>query len=260
MSSRYGTKWTREETILAFDLYCRTSFGRITSANPDIIELADLLERTSAAVCRKMCNLAHFDPELQRRNIVALSHVSKLDAEVFEEFTSDWMNLSYQAQQIRAKLQKKSIEDIIGMGDLTSIPNGEYREQVVKTRVGQQFFRMSVLNSYDNKCSVTGINKRDLLIASHIKPWAVSDERSERTNPQNGICLNAFHDKAFDCGLITITVDYKMIVSPHLKEAAMDDETKDWIVHYDQKKIQLPRKFLPQRDFLEYHNDVVFLK
>lgn len=64
-----GTKWLREETILAFDLYCRTPFGKISSSNNDIKELAQLIGRTSGVVALKMYDLAHFDPELRKRNI-----------------------------------------------------------------------------------------------------------------------------------------------------------------------------------------------
>ena len=42
--------WTREETILAFELYCQTPFGKIHKENPDIIELAKLINRTPSAV------------------------------------------------------------------------------------------------------------------------------------------------------------------------------------------------------------------
>lgn len=260
MASRNGVKWNREETILAFELYCKTTFGKISQSNEDVIELANLLGRTPGSVALKMHNLAHHDPELKKRNISAMSHGSKLDGEVFEEFTADWMNLSFQAQQIRARMQGKSMEEIIDLGDIMNIPPGQYREHIMKARVGQYFFRMSVLNAYSNRCCVTGIKKDELLIASHIKPWAVSDEKSERTNPMNGLCLNALHDKAFDRGLITITTNYKIAVSPHLKEAEMDSKTKEWFMSYDHKKIMLPDKFYPQRDFLEYHNDIVFLK
>ena len=90
--------WSREETILAYELYCRTPFGRIHSRNPEIIELANLIGRTSGSVALKMSNLARFDPELQKRNITAMPHGSKMDGIVFEEFSKDWQELSYQAQ------------------------------------------------------------------------------------------------------------------------------------------------------------------
>ena len=60
-----GIKWSKEEPILAFDLYYRTSFGRISSLNQDIRELAGLRGRTPGAVALKIHNLAHYDPKLK---------------------------------------------------------------------------------------------------------------------------------------------------------------------------------------------------
>ena len=121
-NERMGIKWSREETILAFDLYCRTPFRKISQGNPEIIELAQLLGRTPGAVGLKMHNLAHYDPELQKRNITAMAHGSKLDGEIFSEFSMDWTNLSYQAQLIRAKIQNKDISEVIDLRDLDEIP------------------------------------------------------------------------------------------------------------------------------------------
>ena len=255
---RNGIKWNREETILAFELYCRTSFSKITQGNPDIIELAKLLGRTPGSVGLKMHNLAHYDPELQKRNVTAMAHGSKLDGKIFEEFSQDWTNLSYQAQLIRAKMQNKAISDLVDLGDIDMIPAGKYHDQVMKARVGQYFFRMTVLNTYENRCCVTGLNRMELLVASHIKPWKDSDERTERTNPMNGLCLNSLHDKAFDKGLITIDKDYKIIVSNKIMNAEMDEETKTWFMGYSGHQIILPKRFLPGREFIEYHNDVIF--
>lgn len=257
-TDRNGIKWSREETILAFDLYCRTSFGKISQGNPEIIKLAKLLGRTPGSIGLKMHNLAHYDPELQKRNVTAMAHGSKLDGEIFAEFSKDWTNLSYQAQIIRAKLQNKEISEVIDLGDIKEIPPGKYHEQMMKARVGQYFFRMTVLNSYDNRCCITGLTRADLLVASHIKPWRVSDEYTERTNPHNGLCLNSLHDKAFDRGLITLDMNYRIIVSSKLKDAEMDIDTRSWFMGYEQRPIILPDKFLPGRDFIEYHNDVIF--
>lgn len=257
-SDRTGIKWSREETILAFDLYCRTPFGKISQGNPEIIELAKLLGRSPGSVGLKMHNLAHYDPELQKRNVTAMAHGSKLDGEIFAEFSKDWTNLSYQAQVIRARMQNKNLLEVIDFGDIDDIPAGKYREQMMKARVGQYFFRMTVLNSYDNRCCVTGLMRTDLLVASHIKPWKVSDEQTERTNPRNGLCLNSLHDKAFDKGLITLDKNYRIIVSGNLKDADMDADTRLWFMGYEKRQIILPDKFLPGKDFIEYHNDMIF--
>ena len=136
--------------------------------------------------------------------------------------------------------------------------DSEYRERMTKTRVGQYFFRMAVLTSYRNRCCITGMEKPELLVASHIKPWKDSDEKTERTNPSNGLCLNSLHDKAFDRGFITIDNRYRIVMSSKLKDVRMDAETRDWFWSYEGKEIILPEKFLPDKDFIQYHNDVVF--
>ena len=251
--------WTREETILAFDLYCKIPFSKISKTNEKIIELARIIGRTPSAVGLKMANLARFDEELRSKNVSGMSHGSRLDEEIWNEFCNNWEELSYQAQKILAEKKQMSVEKMLQYVDIEHIPAGDYRDSLVKTRVGQYFFRMSVLSAYSNRCCVTGLAEPALLVSSHIKPWKDSDIQTERTNPSNGLCLNALHDKAFDRGLITIDYDYNIIVSDKLKDAEMDLETKEWIRHYDRHKILLPDRFLPGRNFIEYHNDVVFM-
>lgn len=259
MADKYRVKWSREETILAFDLYCRTPFSKINKTNKNIIELANLLGRTPSSVGLKMANLAHFDTELQARKVTGMAHGSKLDSLIWQEFSNNWEELSYQAKIIMAKMKHTQVESLIEFPDIDLIPPGNYREQQVKTRIGQYFFRMAVLNAYDNRCCITGLLKPELLIASHIKPWKDSDCNTERTNPSNGLCLNSLHDKAFDRGFITIDKNFNIILSKQIKEAKMDEGTKNWFESYDRKQILLPDKFLPGKDFIEYHNDVIFL-
>ena len=78
MEDRTGKKWSREETILAFELYCRTPFSKISKTNEDIINLAMLLGRSPSSVGLKMANLAHYDPEIRKKNLAGMSHGSKL--------------------------------------------------------------------------------------------------------------------------------------------------------------------------------------
>ena len=129
--NRNGLKWSREETILAFELYCRTPFGKISQSNADIIELATLLGRTPGSVGLKMHNLAHYDPELQKRNVTAMAHGSKLDGEVYAEFAKNWTELSFQAQAIRAKMENKSIAEVVDVG--SSFPKS------LRTRIAWRF-------------------------------------------------------------------------------------------------------------------------
>lgn len=259
LTVRTGKNWSREETILAFELYCRIPFGKIGQNNPDIIALANIIGRTPGSVALKMHNLAHFDPELRKRNVSAMSHGSKLDFIIFQEFVNDWEGLSYQAQIIRAEMQGIPVGNILKMDDVPHLPAGLTHDQIVKARVGQYFFRLSVLTAYNNQCCVTGLQFPKMLVASHIKPWANSDAKTERTNPCNGLALNPFHDKAFDRGLITIDKHYQVVVSSQIKDVPMDAETRQWFMSYDHQPILLPDKFYPGKDFIEFHNDLIFL-
>ena len=235
-------------------LYTEKILSAIMEAGFDLKAIPSVIMGGGASILKR-----HVTPQDGLCRQVYLTDVhAKLDGEIFSEFSRDWTNLSYQAQLIRAKLQNKDISEVIDLGDIDVIPAGKYRDQMMKTRVGQYFFRMTVLNSYENRCCVTGLKQPELLVASHIKPWKVSDERTERTNPANGLCLNALHDKAFDRGLITLDKRYKIIVSRKLKDTEMDSETKSWFMGYSDHQIILPDKFLPGKDFIEYHNDVIF--
>jgi putative restriction endonuclease len=94
------------------------------------------------------------------------------------------------------------------------------------------------------------------LIASHIKPWSVSDPRTERLSPCNGLLLNALHDRAFDNGLITIDDSYRVRVSAKVKHNMASQE---WLLRFEKVGIRVPIGFPPGKEFIEYHNDVVFL-
>ena len=259
MSDKYGKKWTREETILAFDLYCRTPFGKISKSNKDVIELAKTIDRTPSAVNFKMANLAHYDPDLAARNIKGMSNASKLDKEIVEELYGDWEELSYQAEKILSNFKHIDIETLHPELFIEHFPKGSDIKRETKIRVGQYFFRKAVLASYDQTCCITGTKWPEVLVASHIKPWKNSDEKTERTNPRNGLCLNAFHDKAFDRGFITIDKQYRIVLSKRICDIKMDNDTQEWFYSYANKEIRLPDKFLPNKEFIEYHNDVIFL-
>ncbi len=255
---RQGQKWSREETILAFELYCRTPFGKIHSRNQDIVDLALLLRRSPGSVSLKMSNLAHFDPSLRARDIAGMAHCSKLDGEIFEEFYRNMSELTQQALSIKRSLGDRDNDNTSEMEDTGILIPGDYREQSLFVRVGQDSFRRTILSSYHQKCCITGLAVPKLLVASHIKPWAACEEKNERTNPCNGLCLNPFHDRAFDQGLFTIDKSYRIIISSQLIDAEMDELTRSWFMRYKGNSIALPEKFVPSKEFIEYHNDVVF--
>lgn len=252
-------RWTREQTIVAFNLYCKIHFSKAVSTNPDVIKIADLIGRSPGAVAMKLGNFGSFDPELKKRGISGLKNSSKLDKEIWDEFHSDWDNLAYESEKLRAEFSDKDLDELTS-NELDNIPEGRERERLVKQRVNQNFFRQSVLSAYNSKCCITGLKTPKLLIASHIKPWSLCNDKTEKTNPCNGLCLNSLHDKAFDLGLITITPDLKIKVSKRTLERDESKIVNDWFLNISGNKIKTPEKFLPSKTFLEFHNSNIFNK
>jgi putative restriction endonuclease len=243
-------RWTRNELIRAFNLYCQIPFGTIHIRNPQIIDLAASLGRTPSAVSWKLANFARLDPTLAKRQIRGASHGSKEDELIWREFEADWDSLAFESERLRlgeAALPALATE--------YEFPEGTTRDAVVKARVNQGFFRKAVLNAYNVTCCVTGIKVAELLCASHIVPWSV--DLKNRTNPSNGLCLNAFHDRAFDRGLMTISFDFEIVLSP--KVAKLEEKhLRTMLLDFGGAKIAMPQHFIPSADFLSHHNKHVF--
>lgn len=246
--------WTRDELILAVNLYCKLPFGRLHNKNPDIIHLANLIGRTPNSVSYKLVNFASLDPSLKARGIKGASNASNLDKDIWTEFFNNWDILPYESEKLLAKFEQKPIELISQIPEDDILKEGKTREQLVKLRVNQSFFRNTVLASYNCTCCITGIQQPEFLIAGHIKPWSL-DEKN-RLNPRNGILLNALHDKAFENGFITISTDYILKVSPLLNKKSKT--TEDYFSKYENKPIIMPSRFLPDLEFLKFHNQERF--
>lgn len=237
--------WTREELLVAINLYCRIPFGRIHARNPEIIQLAEKLGRTPGSVSYKLANFASLDPSLDRRGA---GNVSKLDREVWNEFFEDWDRMVFESERKTAELFGRHPADDETSG--VKWPEGEMREMTVRARVNQAFFRKMVLSNYDQTCCITGLNNPDLLVASHIVPW--SRDSKNRVNPMNGLCLNALHDRAFDRGLITVSPDYKVWVSSQVRHEMFEK--------YKDRPVTLPQRFQPDPAFLDFHRKEVFVR
>lgn len=249
--------WTKDELILVVNLYCKTPFGKLHRGNPNVVHLAKLIGRTPNSVAYKLVNFASFDPALKARGIKGASNASKLDRQVWEEFVNNWDALPYHSEALLANFAQTSVEQLHNISESELSKEGKTRQQLVQIRVNQSFFRSTVLASYNCTCCITGIQKQEMLIAGHIKPWSI-DEKN-RLNPSNGIAINALHDKAFDAGLLTITPDYKIKISSNLLKDARKPNIEEYFLRYDQKDIILPSRFLPDPEFLEYHNNFRFV-
>lgn len=248
--------WTRDELLVAFNLYCKLPFGRLHRGNTEIIALANAIGRSPSAVAWKLVNFASIDPAITVTGRVGASHGGKLDAEVYREFTQDWERLSYESERLLAKLTGSAFEPVTDLEIAETFPEGREREATVKVRVNQSFFRASVLAAYDLRCCVSGLAVPELLNASHILPWAA--DKVNRVNPRNGLCLNLVLDRAFDRGLITIMPDYTVKVSKTVKAEKNDSTIGELLLRYDGVPMILPRRFTPDAALLDHHNTSIF--
>lgn len=262
-----GPLWTREETMIAFNLYSKMQYGQIHDYHPEIVDLAEKINRPPASLSLKMCNLASQDPKrIDRRG----TRIAKMETAVWKEFRanpgkfmleSEKLYLAAMGESLLATMEKSP--DNVLEPEVAYWLEGRTRDRLVSTRVNQSSFRRMILSAYDNRCCITGIAVPELLNASHIKPWWKDSEN--RINPHNGLCLNALHDRAFDRGLISVTPDLIVHVSPKLlesaaksKKAATTSEKIQFIVEAEGASIAKPERFAPHQDFLEYHYRNIF--
>lgn len=252
-----SNNWAKDETIIAFNVYCKIPFKESSKNNPVIIKYANILGRSPSALNMKIGNFGRLDPELKKRGIKGLVNGSKLEEDVWNEFNGNWDKLAFESEFLIAKFQNKTLEQSEEF-DLANLPKGLERETTIKARVNQCFFRSTILSSYNLKCCITGLSIPDFLVASHILPWSLDKEN--RTNPHNGLCLNSIHDRAFDKGFLTITADYKILVSKFFDDIVEDQAVNDFFLRYNNQTIILPERFLPSKEFLDYHSNNIFKK
>jgi putative restriction endonuclease len=248
------TLWTREESILAINLYCKIPFGQMHSRNAEVIALANIIDRSPSAVARKLGNFASFDPKLRERGVKGLENASKLDKEIWHEYMQNWDEQFIESEKLLAKKKHTTIEQLnyIDLDNLKEV-EGKERERLVIVRVNQSLFRKMVLTNFNNKCCITGITQSELIVASHILPW--SKDKGNRLNPKNGLALNYLHDKAFDCGLLTVTEDLKIKISSKFYQSKDVLSIQQNFINYDGKSLIEPQKFFPDVEFLRIHND-----
>lgn len=146
---------------------------------------------------------------------------------------------------VAAKIEEKKIRENVNVSTTE-------RESIVKARIGQGKFREQLLAKYGT-CIISGIDISKALVASHIKPWAVSTNE-ERVSVNNGLLLSATYDRLFDSGLITFNNEGKMIVSRFISE---DNRDKLKIKSGQIYNLKINSEM---KTFLEYHNDVIYIK
>jgi hypothetical protein len=141
-------------------------------------------------------------------------------------------------------------ERIVAIEKDTETLEGKERESVIKTRVNQDIFRKELIEKY-KRCNLCGVDNPDVLIASHIKPWAKSD-KFEKLDSNNGFLLCPNHDKLFDEGYISFSDTGKLLISEELTE-----KNRIFMNVSDKMKIEVNDE---NAAYLKYHREHVFRK
>jgi putative restriction endonuclease len=253
--------WTRDQLLIVLNLYHKLRFGQFDQRQAVIIDLSKRIGRTPSAVAMKLSNLASLDPTLKLRGIEGLKGASNLDREVWDEFHQNPAELVPLSQErfdalfVEADYETTEVIPGTGIRKISRQPSGETETtRLTKQRRGQDYFRDIVLNNYDNRCAITDLPIRELLIASHILPWR--SHEAERLNVRNGICLNRLHDAAFDQGLISFDDELRMMLSNRLKALLPNDSVKSQFQPLEGKPLNLPYDGTPPNcEFLSKHRD-----
>ena len=127
----------------------------------------------------------------------------------------------------------------------------ELERNIKNARNGQGRYREKLLEQC-RFCPFTMIADERILIASHIKPWAAS-ENHEKADPYNGYILSPMYDKLFDRGFITFTNDRHIKLSPFLspltwKQIGLKDNAFVQALPMDEKRAE----------YLKFHQENVF--
>lgn len=251
-----NTFWAREQSLIAFRLYCCIPFGRLHRTNPEIIQLAKQIGRTPGAMAMKACNFASLDPAQQARGIKGLPNVSKMDRQIWEEFREN-------SEQIAAEIEEayhratEGAEENFSEKEIVLPERATESIRSVRVRNVQSFFRAAIVAAYDGMCAITGIAVPELLTASHIIPWSISEQR--RADPTNGICLNALHDRAFDRGLLTIDEKWNIVVATSMRDSSAAEFQQHSFAKIHGQPLRFPAYFYPDPQAMAYHREHIFV-
>jgi putative restriction endonuclease len=119
-------------------------------------------------------------------------------------------------------------------------------------------FRRIIVRAYNHTCAMCGIRivtpeGRTAVEAAHIIPWNIA----HNDDPRNGMALCGLHHWIFDQGMVSVTEDYHIRVSP-----AASDETAaaEPLLSLEAREIQRPAEHIlwPAKKALEWHYANIF--
>jgi len=186
--------------------------------------------------------------------LVSYIYVEKVGAEshplyywkLFVDFDAIWEKQNGPLVFNYGKQKENAVEVI-----KESKKDKEKKQEISRAREGQGKYREQLLEQC-RFCPMTMIADERLLIASHIKPWAASDD-NEKVDPYNGYMLSPLYDKLFDRGFITFTENRHVILSEFIspftwRQIGLKNDSFIKALPMDDKRIE----------YLQFHHESVF--
>lgn len=182
-----------------------TLFWPDSSIEVNFVELKIVFPNLRLAVEEKFQNLL-CERGLKISELRELESVTETVATLLREHP-EWSEQAASGLEFSPKLDDNS--------------NMRESEAVCRIRLGQTIYRRGLEQLWDGRCSVTGIGTRELLRASHAKPWAECETGAERICPYNGFLLVANLDALFDKFLVSFDDDGRILISSKLSSSEM---------------------------------------
>jgi len=157
-------------------------------------------------------------------------------------------SLSYSFNPYYHPAKERQAEEAI---EQTRLPKRE-KEQLIKARIGQGAYRLKLLEE-SPECIVTRVNDERILVASHIKPWSISND-TEKIDHNNGLVLTPTYDKLFDQGFISFEDNGVILISPHISPLNFKK------MNLTQGKRYIIPPSNDRRNYLAYHREHIFKK
>ena len=169
-----------------------------------------------------------------------------------KKYTTEIESGKWLYDAVQERLSRSLSEKVVIGNDS---PGERYVELMTKHRLGQGAFRIAVTDAYHRRCAISGEKTLPVLEAAHIVPYAENGPHLVN----NGILLKSDIHTLFDKGYMTITKDYRIEVSRHLHDDYGNG--KDYYRYHGNRLVILPdqEKYRPNPQFIEWHNENVYL-
>ena len=217
---RRNPPWTRDEQILALDLYLRHRGHPPDHTHPEVMELSDVLNRLARSlgvsgdkrlrnvngVHMKLGNFSAVDPEYVSGGRVGLQRGSKADKEVWDDFASDPTHCHQVAAAIRSAVSgDDSVRQIAGDEDedvaeaeegrvLTVLHRRRERDRQIVERKKQQALRRTGRLACEacgfEFSKMYGARGDGFIECHHTQPLSASTSRTTKLADLVLVCAN----------------------------------------------------------------------